>query len=71
MQHVASLWKDWSEKQHLTGSRAMPDCADPDQMDHWTSYQAHGWRTAYPGESKILTPLQVPGAYLPSPDFDG
>jgi YVTN family beta-propeller protein len=70
-QHVADLWKTWSKHQHLTGSRAMPDFANPEQMDHFTWYQAHGWRTPYPGEKQILTPLQVPGAYLPSPDFDG
>jgi hypothetical protein len=70
-QHVANLWQAWSQHQHLTGSRAMPDYANPEQMDHFTWYQAHGWQTPYPGEKRILTPLQVPGAYLPSPDFDG
>jgi hypothetical protein len=40
-------------------------------MDHFTWYQAHNWTTPYPGEQKILTPAEVPGRYLPSPESDG
>jgi hypothetical protein len=37
-------------------------------MNRYTWYQAHGWTVPYPGDSKIYTPSQVPGAPLPSPD---
>ncbi|MGA8113983.1 MAG: bifunctional YncE family protein/alkaline phosphatase family protein [Actinocatenispora sp.] len=71
MRTVAELWRDWEKQQHLTGPKALPDLANPEQMDHFTWYQAHGWTVPYPGEDQVLAPLQVPGRYLPSPDFDG
>ncbi|MFD2081594.1 40-residue YVTN family beta-propeller repeat-containing protein [Actinopolymorpha cephalotaxi] len=70
-QHVADLWRAWKKQQHLTGPKAAPDYANPEQMDHFTWYEAHGWRTPYPGEHKILSPAELPGRYLPSPDSDG
>ncbi len=69
--HVAKLWTAWAKHQHLTGANAVPDYANPEQMDHYTWYRAHGWRQPYPGEQKVLAPAQVPGRYLPSPEFDG
>ena len=50
------------------GDGAVPDYASPEQMNRFTWYQAHGWKVPYPGDSKIYTPSQVPGAYIPSPD---
>ena len=50
------------------GIGAVPDYAHPEQMNRYTWYQAHGWKVPYPGDSKIYTPSQVPGASLPSPD---
>ena len=70
-EHLAAVWKKWSSQQHLTGPKAIPDYANSEQMDHYTWYAAHGWRTPYPGEKTVLSPAQVPGRYLPSPDFDG
>jgi YVTN family beta-propeller protein len=70
-QHVADLWRDWQKQQQMTGQNPVPDRANPDQMDHFTWYEAHGWAVPYPGENKVLTPAEVPGRYLPSPDFDG
>ncbi|BCJ35352.1 phosphoesterase [Actinocatenispora thailandica] len=70
-QRVAAQWRAWQKRQHLTGPKAIPDYANPEQMDHFTWYEAHGYRVPYPGEHTILSPAQVPGRYLPSPDFDG
>ena len=71
MTKMAQNWKTWTKSQRLTGARAVPDYANPQQMDHYTWYEAHGYRTPYPGEKQVLSPAQVPGRYLPSPDFDG
>jgi YVTN family beta-propeller protein len=67
-QKVAAQWQAWKTQQHLTGANATPDYANPLQMDHLTWYQTHGWTKPYPGEDKIYSPNQVPGAYIPSLD---
>jgi YVTN family beta-propeller protein len=67
-QATAAAWQTWLAGQHLTGNGAVPDYANPEQMNRYTWYQAHGWKVPYPGDSKIYTPTQVPGAYLPSPE---
>ena len=51
-----------------SGSGAVPDYANPEQMNRYTWYQAHGWKVPYPGDSKIYAPNQVPGGTLPSSD---
>jgi YVTN family beta-propeller protein len=68
MQSIAAQWATWLKSQHLTGNGAVPDYANPLQMNRYTWYQAHGWKVPYPGDSKTYTPSQVPGASLPSPD---
>lgn len=68
---IADRWREWEKRQHFTGPNAIADYANPDQMDHFTWYETHGWKVPYPGEDKILTPAEVPGAYIPAPDFDG
>jgi hypothetical protein len=40
-------------------------------MNHLVWYETHNWTTPYPGETKIYSPSQVPGAYLPSSETDG
>jgi len=65
-QATAAAWQTWLAGQHLTGNGAVPDYANPEQMNRYTWYQAHGWKVPYPGDSKIYLPSQVPGAYLPS-----
>jgi YVTN family beta-propeller protein len=65
---TAAAWKTWLAGQHLTGNGAIPDFANPEQMNRFTWYQAHAWKVPYPGDSKIYAPSQVPGGYLPSPD---
>ncbi len=65
---IAAQWATWLKSQHTMGNGAVPDYANFEQMNRYTWYQAHGWKVPYPGDSKIYTPSQVPGAYLPSPD---
>ncbi|MDT0464401.1 bifunctional YncE family protein/alkaline phosphatase family protein [Streptomyces gibsoniae] len=70
-QNVASQWKAWESHQRLTGPNAVPDYANPEQMNHFTWYQTHNWTEPYPGENKIYAPNDVPGAYIPSSESDG
>jgi YVTN family beta-propeller protein len=65
---VAAQWTSWASKQRLTGANAVPDFANPEQMNRYTYYQTTGWTKAYPGDSKILGPDEVPGAFLPGAD---
>ncbi|MEU9214364.1 alkaline phosphatase family protein [Streptomyces sp. NPDC048415] len=70
-QAVAAKWETWKSKQRLTGPGAVPDFANPAQMNHFTWYQTHNWTKPYPGEDKIFAPQDVPGAYIPSSESDG
>jgi YVTN family beta-propeller protein len=65
---TAAAWQAWIAQQHTMGDGAVPDWANPEQMNRYTWYQAHDFKVPYPGDSKIYTPSQVPGAYLPSSD---
>jgi YVTN family beta-propeller protein len=67
-QATAAAWRTWLAGQHLTGNGAIPDYANPEQMNRYTWYEAHGWKVPYPGDSRIYAPAQVPGGYIPSPD---
>ncbi|GAA3433256.1 bifunctional YncE family protein/alkaline phosphatase family protein [Kutzneria kofuensis] len=68
---LAAQWQQWAGQQRLTGPNAVPDYANPLQMDHLTWYQTHGWTVPYPGENKVFAPDQVPGAFIPSSESDG
>ncbi|MFF9603751.1 alkaline phosphatase family protein [Streptomyces sp. NPDC014684] len=68
---LAAQWDRWKSKQRLTGPHAVPDYANPAQMNHFTWYETHNWKKPYPGESKIFAPDDVPGAYIPSAQSDG
>jgi len=70
-QSVAAQWKAWAAQQHLTGANAVPDFANPEQMNRYTYYQTTGWTKAYPGDKKIYAPDDVPGAFIPSADSEG
>ncbi|MFF4759184.1 alkaline phosphatase family protein [Streptomyces sp. NPDC001292] len=70
-QALAAKWDAWKSKQRLTGPNAVPDFANPAQMNHFTWYQTHNWTRPYPGENKIYAPNDVPGAYIPSSESDG
>jgi YVTN family beta-propeller protein len=69
-QATAAAWESWLGKQKTTGNGAIADYANPEQMNRYTWYQAHGWKVPYPGDSKIYVPEQVPGGFIPSPDTD-
>jgi hypothetical protein len=68
MQSVSSQWATWLKSQRTTGPNAVPDYANPEQMNRYVWYQTSGWTKPYPGDSKIYAPNQVPGATLPSSD---
>ncbi|WOX10276.1 alkaline phosphatase family protein [Streptomyces sp. N50] len=68
---LAAQWKTWASHQRLTGPNAVPDYANPTQMNRYTWYQTHDWTRPYPGDKKVYAPNDVPGAYLPSPESDG
>ncbi|MGW5605959.1 alkaline phosphatase family protein [Streptomyces sp. NPDC003753] len=70
-QKVAAQWKAWESQQRLTGTKAVPDFANPEQMNRLTWYETHNWSKPYPGDSKIYAPNDVPGAYIPSSESDG
>ena len=70
-QSLAAQWKAWASHQRLTGPGAVPDFANPAQMNRFTWYETHNWTTPYPGDSRIYAPNDVPGAYLPSAENDG
>ncbi|WP_231956683.1 MULTISPECIES: alkaline phosphatase family protein [unclassified Actinoplanes] len=67
---LVAQWEAWKSRQRLTGPDAVPDFANPAQMNHFTWYQTHNWTKPYPGEATIVAPDRVPGAYLPSTDTD-
>ncbi len=67
---VAAQWNTWKSHQRLTGTKAVPDFANPEQMNRFTWYETHNWTTPYPGDSKILAPNDVPGAYIPATGDD-
>ncbi|MGW3507313.1 alkaline phosphatase family protein [Streptomyces sp. NPDC000994] len=71
MKNVADEWDQWKSKQRLTGPQAVPDYAPPAQMNHFAWYESHNWKKPYPGEKKIYTPQDVPGAFIPSAENDG
>ncbi len=67
-QQVAAQWAAWAQHQRFTGDSAVPDYANPEQMNRYTWYRTHGWKVPYPGDSRIYAPAKVPGGYLPSTD---
>jgi hypothetical protein len=69
MAPIAAQWAKWETQQHTTGgTNAVPDYANPEQMNRYVWYQTTGWKKPYPGDSKIYGPYQVPGGTLPSSD---
>ncbi|SDK60225.1 bifunctional YncE family protein/alkaline phosphatase family protein [Nonomuraea jiangxiensis] len=68
---VAAKWETWKSRQQFTGPTARPDSASPEQLNRFSWYEAHDWKKPYPGESKIYTPDEVPGADIRTSDTDG
>src|SRR5262245_952895 len=48
---TAAAWQTWLAGQHTTGNGAVPDYANPEQMNRYTWYEGHGWKVPYPGDS--------------------
>jgi hypothetical protein len=65
---TAAAWQKWLVTKHLAGNGAVPDYANPAQMNRYTWYQTHRWKVPYPGDSEIYAPSQVPGGSIPSSD---
>lgn len=66
---VAHAWSEWMTKvadKHLTGLHAAPDSVNPEQLNRYDWYTAHGWSKPYPGDRKILKPEEVPGRNMPT-----
>ena len=65
-QKVYDEWVAWSRSQRFNGLRAAPDTAKPAMLNRLDWYSAHNWTVAYPGDSRIFAPNQVPGRDLPA-----
>jgi hypothetical protein len=63
---TAAAWRSWIAKQHTSGNGAVPDYANPEQMNRYTWYVTHDWKSSYPGDPRIYAPARVPGAFIPS-----
>ncbi|MGZ0152874.1 alkaline phosphatase family protein [Kribbella sp. WER1] len=70
-QAIATQWETWKAKQPFTGPNAKVDSTPPAQMNRFSWYEAHEFTKPYPGDTKIYTPDEVPGAYIPASDSDG
>ena len=68
MKATAAVWKRWASHQRLSGDGAVPDYADPEQMNRYIWYQDHNWTVPYPGDARVDLPGQVPGGFIPSSD---
>ncbi|WP_353649334.1 bifunctional YncE family protein/alkaline phosphatase family protein [Nakamurella sp. A5-74] len=69
-QGVAAQWAQWAKSQRFAGASAIPDHANPEQMNRYTWYRTNGYTKPYPGDVKIYSPAQVPGAWIPSSDTE-
>ena len=65
-----AAWKSWAAQQRFTGNAAVPDYANPEQMNRYTWYRSTGWVKPYPGDTRIYAPADVPGADIPGVDGD-
>jgi YVTN family beta-propeller protein len=66
---TAQAWSTWmatKAEKRLTGMHAAVDSVNPEQLNRYDWYTAHGWSKPYPGDAKILKPGEVPGRNLPA-----
>ena len=63
---IYEQWVAWGRNQRFTGPGAVPDWANPAQLNRFDWYSAHHWQAPYPGDKTILPPSQVPGHNLPA-----
>jgi YVTN family beta-propeller protein len=66
MKSVDAAWMSWMKTQDQHGRFSRPDRVNPEQLNRFDWYSAHDWKVAYPGDSKIYLPNQVPGRNLPA-----
>jgi YVTN family beta-propeller protein len=66
MKSVYASWMGWMATQDARGKFSGPDRVNPEQLNRLDWYSAHNWKVAYPGDSKIYRPGQVPGRNLPA-----
>jgi YVTN family beta-propeller protein len=71
MSGVAGVWKHWIAQQQADGHFNGPDRVNSEQLNRYDWYSAHDWKVAYPGDSKIFLPNQVPGHKLPAAFIGG
>ena len=72
MSGLAAQWAAWLKLQHTTGgTNAVPDFANPEQMNRYDWYVNSNFTKPYPGDSTIYAPNQVPGVYVASADIGG
>jgi hypothetical protein len=50
---TAALCRAWITHQHTMGNGAVPDYANPEQMNRYDWYQTFDWKKPHPGDSKI------------------
>jgi hypothetical protein len=63
---IYEQWLACSKQQQASGRLRTEDAMNPEQLNRLDWYTATGWTRAYPGDSTILAPDQVPGRNLPA-----
>jgi YVTN family beta-propeller protein len=71
MSGIAGQWAAWVKLQHTSGPNAVPDFANPEQMNRYDWYVNSNFTKPYPGDSKVFAPSEVPGVYVASADNGG
>jgi hypothetical protein len=71
MKSVYEAWLRWEKQQAARGKFSHADAVNPSQLNRFDWYSAHDWKVAYPGDSKIYLPDQVPGYRLPAAFLGG
>jgi hypothetical protein len=68
---VYRAWLQWEKQQAARGRFSHADAVNPLQLNRFDWYSAHDWKVAYPGDSRIYLPDQVPGYRLPAAFIGG
>ena len=69
MRGVYDAWQAWLARQGAAHRFDGPDRINTEQLNRYDWYSAHNWSVAYPGDPKIYTPDQVPGASCRRPSW--
>jgi YVTN family beta-propeller protein len=57
---IQAAWQAESDTMKFTDPATPPDQSDPNVLNHAIWYATKGYDTPYPGDSKVLTPAEVP-----------